>query len=237
MINTTPTTLDPNGHIPTPSLLQAVDLTKTVQTAEQILTIVSGISLEIKQGENVAIMGESGSGKSTLLSLLAGLDSPSTGTIILDGIEISALNEEQKSAQRSRLLGFVFQSFYLIDSLTALDNVRLPLELLGINNAKSKALEWLDKVGLSHRTKHYPHQLSGGEQQRVAIARAFVTAPKIVFADEPTGNLDSRTGQHIIELLLSINQQQGTTLVLVTHDQTLAERCQRIYRLQNGVLV
>lgn len=218
-------------------LLKADALQKAVHTAESVLTIVSGISLEINQGETIAIVGESGSGKSTLLSLLAGLDSPSSGQIWLDGQDITHWSEEQKSQQRSQLLGFVFQSFYLVESLTALDNVRLGLELQGQPNSQAKAIEALQQVGLEHRLQHYPQQLSGGEQQRVAIARAFVTRPKIVFADEPTGNLDSHTGEHIIQLLMDINQQHQTTLVLVTHDNALAQRCHRSYRLHAGRLV
>ena len=187
-------------------------------------------------GERLAIVGRSGSGKSTLLGLLAGLDSPSSGKVLVDGIEISSLDEDGRAAVRGRKMGFVFQSFQLLPSLTALENVMLPLQLAGNDNAQSQAKAALDRVGLSQRMSHYPRQLSGGEQQRVAIARALAPEPAILFADEPTGNLDAATGQQIIELLFSLNTEDGTTLILVTHDNTLAAGCRRRLLLNGGKL-
>jgi putative ABC transport system ATP-binding protein len=213
------------------------DLSKSVMTADGWLHILSAINLIIKSGESMAIVGESGSGKSTLIGLLAGLDTPSSGSITLGGRELTAMNEDGRAAVRNALIGFVFQSFQLLPGLTALENVMLPLELSGDKQAKFLAAALLERVGLSHRLKHTPRQLSGGEQQRVALARAFVTRPAVLFADEPTGNLDSKTGAHIIDLLFELNQEQHTTLILVTHDPALAARCQRTIRLAAGVMV
>lgn len=201
------------------------------------LEILKGITLEIKSGESVAIIGASGSGKSTLLGLLAGLDEASGGRIVIDDIDISALDEDARALFRGQRVGFVFQSFQLLPALTALENVMLPLELQGQDDAREQAQQFLQRVGLGDRVAHYPRQLSGGEQQRVAIARAFATSPAILFADEPTGNLDTVTGAHIIELLFELNREQQTTLVLVTHDQALAQRCERCLRLVAGELV
>ncbi|HJR74336.1 MAG TPA: ABC transporter ATP-binding protein [Luteimonas sp.] len=201
------------------------------------LTILDGIGFSIAQGDTVAIVGASGSGKSTLLSLMAGLDVPSSGSVTLDGQPMSALDEDGRARVRSEKVGFVFQSFQLLPSLTALENVMLPLELRGDADAETPAKAILGKVGLGERLGHYPRQLSGGEQQRVALARAFVTQPSLLFADEPTGNLDTHTGQAIIELLFDMNADAGTTLVLVTHDEHLASRCGRLLRLDSGRLV
>ncbi len=211
-------------------------LGKAVPTSEGTLHILSSVDLIIKPGESIAIVGESGSGKSTLLSLLAGLDTPSSGRVLVNGRDLTKLDEDGRATLRNELVGFVFQSFQLLPSLTALENVMLPLELSGDDNAETAARALLDRVGLSHRLTHTPKQLSGGEQQRVALARAFVTRPAILFADEPTGNLDSKTGAHIIDLLFELNQEQRTTLVLVTHDNSLASRCQRTIRLDAGSL-
>lgn len=194
------------------------------------------LDLAVKHGERIAIVGRSGSGKSTLLGLLAGLDNPTGGKVLIDGTEISSLDEDGRAAVRGRKMGFVFQSFQLLPSLTALENVMLPLQLAGRDDARSLAEAALGRVGLSQRLSHYPKQLSGGEQQRVAIARAFAPGPSILFADEPTGNLDAATGQQIIELLFGLNEQAGTTLVLVTHDNALAGRCQRRLLLSHGKL-
>ncbi|WP_446809644.1 ABC transporter ATP-binding protein [Methylomonas sp. 2BW1-5-20] len=212
-------------------------LGKTVPTSEGILHILSSVNLIIKPGESLAIVGESGSGKSTLLSLLAGLDTPSTGRVVVNGRDLTKLDEDGRALLRNELVGFVFQSFQLLPGLTALENVMLPLELSGDAQAEVAARALLDRVGLSHRLTHTPRQLSGGEQQRVALARAFVTRPAILFADEPTGNLDSKTGAHIIDLLFELNQEQHTTLILVTHDMSLAGRCQRTIRLDAGSMV
>ncbi|MCX7096777.1 MAG: ABC transporter ATP-binding protein [Methylococcales bacterium] len=219
------------------SIIVTEGLGKSVQTSEGKLHILSSIDLIIKSGESIAIIGESGSGKSTLISLLAGLDTPSSGTIRINGKLITDLNEDGRAALRNELIGFVFQSFQLISGLTALENVMLPLELSGDQQAKDKALALLARVGLGHRLRHTPKQLSGGEQQRVALARAFVTKPVILFADEPTGNLDSRTGATIIDLLFELNQENQTTLILVTHDHALAARCQRTLQLDAGRLL
>lgn len=218
-------------------LIVTEKLGKSVQTSDGTLEILSAIDLSINAGESIAIIGESGSGKSTLISLLAGLDTPSTGSITLDGKIITVMNEDGRAAVRNELVGFVFQSFQLLPGLTALENVMLPLELAGDRNAQASATALLDRVGLSHRLSHTPKQLSGGEQQRVALARAFVTEPAILFADEPTGNLDSKTGEHIIELLFELNQENRTTLILVTHDPALAARCQRVIKLEAGHIV
>lgn len=201
------------------------------------LEILKGISLEIKSGESVAIVGASGSGKSTLLGLLAGLDEASGGRVIINDTDLSQLDEDGRALFRGREVGFVFQSFQLLPALTALENVMLPLELKGEANAGEQARHYLQRVELGERMSHYPRQMSGGEQQRVAIARAFAARPGILFADEPTGNLDTRTGGHIIDLLFEINDQEGTTLVLVTHDMALAKRCQRRLVLEAGALV
>ena len=208
-------------------MIKTSHLNKSVKTAEADLEILRGIDLEIKRGETAAIVGTSGSGKSTLLGLLAGLDSPSGGDIYLDDINIVQLDEDERAVLRSQKVGFVFQSFQLLPALTALENVMLPLELAGRDDARIMAEDYLARVGLGERLHHYPRTLSGGEQQRVAIARAFAAKPLILFADEPTGNLDTATGAKIIELLFGLNEEEGTTLVLVTHDNTLADRCQR----------
>ena len=207
------------------SILRANGLVKRVPTAAGELTILDDVGVEVMPGAQLAVVGESGSGKTTLLGILAGLDLPSAGDVWLDGAEITALGEEQRARVRGRSVGFVFQSFQLIDSLTALENVMLPLELRGARNARGGAADFLDRVGLAARTTHYPRQLSGGEQQRVAIARAFASQPKILFADEPTGNLDTRTGARVVDLLFDLNREAATTLVLVTHDAALAARC------------
>ena len=212
-------------------------LGKTVDNGGSPLTILQDISFAVMPGETVAIVGASGSGKSTLLGLLAGLDEPSSGEVRLDGESLNALNEDQRARLRGRLLGFVFQSFQLLPSLTAVENVMLPLELAGADKAGALAREWLERVGLGHRLKHYHKHLSGGEQQRVALARAFAPNPRLVLADEPTGNLDAATGQQIIELMFDLNARQGTTLLLVTHDEAIAARCGRTLRIQSGRLI
>ena len=211
-------------------------LEKTVIARDNSLTILSGLDLQIKSGESVAIVGASGSGKSTLLGILAGLDLPTAGSISLAGKRIDVLDEDQRAKVRGQHTGFVFQSFQLLDNLTALENVMLPLELTGVDNPHERATALLTRVGLEHRLDHYPRQLSGGEQQRVAIARAFAPKPDILFADEPTGNLDEKTGEKIIQLLFEVNRESGTTIVLVTHDMALARRCQRIVKLHGGRL-
>jgi len=212
-------------------------LGKTVDNGGEPLTILQDISFSVMPGETVAIVGASGSGKSTLLGLLAGLDEPSAGGVHLDGVLLNDLDEDQRAALRGRLLGFVFQSFQLLPALSALENVMLPLELAGIAGASATAREWLERVGLGHRLKNYPKHLSGGEQQRVALARAFAPNPQLVLADEPTGNLDAATGQQIIDLMFDLNARQGTTLLLVTHDEAIAARCGRILRIQTGRLL
>ena len=219
------------------TVLEARSLRKEVTSPEGMLTILDDVSLSIVSGETVAIVGASGAGKSTLLALLAGLDEPSAGGVWLEGIELSALDEDGRAAARARHVGFVFQSFHLVPSLTALENVMLPLELAGRRDARAEARVVLGQVGLEARLGHYPRQLSGGEQQRVAIARAFVTKPSVLFADEPTGNLDTATGARIIELLFNLNAANGTTLVLVTHDRAIATRCDRIIEMDAGRLV
>lgn len=218
-------------------ILRAEHLSKRVETADHQLTILEDVSLSISQGESVAIVGPSGAGKSTLLGLLAGLDTPSEGDIWLAGKQITAMDEEGRAATRAEHVGFVFQTFQLLSSLTALENVALPMELAGHKQARDRAVEYLDKVGLAERLTHYPKQLSGGEQQRVAIARAFACLPKILFADEPTGNLDQATGLKVSDLLFELNQQSDATLILVTHEQRLAERCNRILVIDDGKLV
>ena len=217
--------------------MRAEGLTKQVATPDHVLTIVKDATLEVRAGEAVAILGASGSGKSTLLGLLAGLDVPSAGRVWIDGEALFALNEDGRARLRGRMVGFVFQSFQLLPALTALENVMLPLELAGGTDAGPRARAVLERVGLAERLGHYPRQLSGGEQQRVAVARAFVTEPKLLFADEPTGNLDSATGEHVIDLLFEMNRERGTTLVLVTHDEALAGRCDRRLRITAGELV
>jgi len=207
-----------------------------VDTSEGQLTILKGIDLEIKKSESVAIVGTSGSGKTTLLSLLAGLDTPTRGRVFLGPHEITALDEEHRARVRGEMVGFVFQTFQLLGSLTALENVMLPAELKGDGEAANKARELLRRVELDHRAHHYPRQLSGGEQQRVAIARAFASSAEILFADEPTGNLDTATGAHIIDLIFDLNKEFGTTLVLVTHDSRLADRCDRSLQLVSGMI-
>ena len=219
------------------NIIQVNGLSKVVSTFEGELSILSDISFNVKHGESVAVVGTSGSGKSTLLSLLAGLDTASSGEVMLDGEPLHKLDEEARAALRAAKVGFVFQSFMLVQSLTALENVMLPAELAGEHDAKEPALALLEKVGLSHRIDHYPSQLSGGEQQRVAIARAFVGSPKILFADEPSANLDSKNGHMIEALLFDLNKQNGTTLILVTHDEALAQKCERIIQIEAGELV
>ncbi|PKG66306.1 MULTISPECIES: ABC transporter ATP-binding protein [Pseudoalteromonas] len=219
------------------NIIQVNGLSKVVSTFEGELPILSDISFNVKHGESVAIVGTSGSGKSTLLSLLAGLDTASSGEIFLDGEPLHNLDEEERAALRAAKIGFVFQSFMLVQSLTALENVMLPAELAGESDAKEQAIALLEKVGLSHRIDHYPSQLSGGEQQRVAIARAFIGTPKILFADEPSANLDSKNGKMIESLLFDLNTQHGTTLILVTHDEGLAQKCEHTIQIEAGLLV
>ena len=219
------------------SILTARNLSKVVPSTEGELTILHDLSLELVSGGSLAIVGSSGSGKSTLLGLLAGLDLPSSGSVVLAGNDLASLDEDQRARVRAEHVGFVFQSFQLLDSLNALENVMLPLELEGHADARQRARTLLDRVGLGQRLTHYPRQLSGGEQQRVAIARAFAAEPAVLFADEPTGNLDSHTGERISDLLFELNKERGTTLVLVTHDERLAHRCGRLIRLEAGHLV
>ena len=215
-------------------IVQAISLTKHVRSSDTQLTILQDINLEVSIGEAVSIVGASGSGKSTLLGLLAGLDIPSSGKVYLNGEDIFSLSEDDRAELRSRVLGFVFQSFQLLPVLTAIENVMLPLELSGESNAHKVALELLGRVGLEARLNHYPKQLSGGEQQRVAIARAYVTHPILLLADEPTGNLDSSTGTQIIELMFELNREKNTTLILVTHDEAISSRCTRQIKLVGG---
>ena len=221
-----------------PIVLEAQHIAKIVASpegsSEGPLTILADVSLAVRAGESLAIVGASGAGKSTLLALLAGLDSPSTGRVLLAGNDLTALDEDGRAAVRGRHVGFVFQSFHLVPALTAIENVMLPLELVGRADARAVAGQVLVQVGLGARMAHYPKQLSGGEQQRVAIARAFVTRPAVLFADEPTGNLDTATGQKITDLLFELNRSTGSTLILVTHDRTLAGRCNRILELDAG---
>lgn len=222
---------------PSGPVLEAIDVSKSVSGPEGTLEILRGVSLAVRAGESFAIVGASGSGKTTLLGLLAGLDLPSGGHVRLDGQALETIDEEARADLRRRLVGFVFQSFHLLPALTAEENVMLPLELEGVRDARAKAREALDAVGLGPRRRHYPAQLSGGEQQRVAIARAFVHSPRVLFADEPTGNLDQRTGRHVADLLFALNRDRQTTLVLVTHDAALAARCQRRIELAEGRVV
>jgi putative ABC transport system ATP-binding protein len=218
-------------------IVRARGLTKQVDTGRSLLTILQDVSLEIAPGEAVAILGASGSGKTTLLGLLAGLDLPSAGAVTIDGVDLATLDEDGRARVRRRMVGFVFQSFQLLPALTALENVMLPLELAGSAAARASAAALLARVGLGERMDHYPRQLSGGEQQRVAIARAFAGAPRLLFADEPTGNLDSTTGEEVIDLMFDLNREQRTTLLLVTHDERLAGRCGRRLRLAAGRMV
>ena len=218
-------------------IVRAMGLSKQVETGSSRLTILDNVSFDIVDGEAVAILGASGSGKSTLLGLLAGLDTPSAGSVSMAGVDLFALDEDGRAALRSQLVGFVFQSFQLLPALTALENVMLPLELAGVPGASATAQAILERVGLGARVQHYPKQLSGGEQQRVAIARAFVRTPRLLFADEPTGNLDSATGAQIIDLMFELNRERHTTLILVTHDEAISRRCGRALRLAAGRLV
>jgi putative ABC transport system ATP-binding protein len=218
------------------AIIDAQDVCKSLSLADQSLDILIRLNLKVQAGESLAIVGKSGSGKSTLLSLLAGLDSVSSGHIFLQGKDLSVMDEDGRAAVRKDHVGFIFQNFQLLPHLSALDNVMLPLELNFSRDARSKAIDWLQKVGLKDRLNHQPNQLSGGEQQRVAIARAFACEPDILFADEPTGNLDEHTGQTIIDLLFELNTQQNITLILVTHDDDLAQQCERQVHLEDGVL-
>jgi len=232
-MNTNP---KPSAQAPTirNRVLQAENLCKQVSSPEGTLTIVDEVSLDILAGESVAVTGPSGAGKSTLLALLAGLDVPTRGRVLLEGQDLTQLDEDGRARLRAQRVGFVFQSFHLIPALTALENVMLPLELAGRRDARRAAAETLQRVGLKERTGHYPRQLSGGEQQRVALARAFVTQPAVLFADEPTGNLDTVTGARVGELLFELNANAHTTLVLVTHDRELAARCARMVKMEAG---
>jgi putative ABC transport system ATP-binding protein len=218
-------------------MLVARDLSKEYRSGENTLAVLRDVSFSIPQGAFVAIIGPSGSGKTTLLGLLAGLDTPSRGQVLLDNEDITAMSEDERARLRGEKVGFVFQSFQLISTLTALENVRVPLELRGESGADARARDLLGRVGLADRLDHFPTQLSGGEQQRVAIARAFVHGPRVLFADEPTGNLDQRTGHHISDLLFALNHDHRTTLVLVTHDAGLAARCDRRIELEEGRVV
>lgn len=223
------------------TVLKIVSLTKQVNNLnldhQEPLVILDNINFSITSGETIAVVGPSGSGKSTLLGLLAGLDTPTKGTVYIDEQDIFQLDEDGRASLRAQKLGFVFQSFQLLPALTTLENVMLPMEIIGAANAEQSALNVLQRVGLQERLQHYPYQLSGGEQQRVAIARAFAPKPKILLADEPTGNLDTRTGKQTIDLLFELNQEQGTTLVLVTHDHALAEKCSRVLEIEAGRLL
>ena len=225
--------LDSNNNQP---ILQAKGLGMRFDAAEGPISLFENLDLSIDAGDSWAILGTSGSGKSTLLGLLAGLDLPSAGQVLLSGEDLTALNEDERAARRQGHVGFVFQAFHLLPGLTALENVMLPLELAGQPRAAERARETLERVGLAARVRHYPSQLSGGEQQRVALARAFIAAPAVLFADEPTGNLDHKTGEQVIDLLFDLNRQHGTTLILVTHDQSVAERCQHVRYLRDGLL-
>jgi putative ABC transport system ATP-binding protein len=218
-------------------VLRAERLTKKVSSPEGELTILDDVTFDVARGSTAAIVGPSGAGKSTLLALLAGLDEPTSGRVWLNGAELTALDEDGRAGVRNREVGFVFQSFHLLPSLTAIENVMLPLELSGTPGAVTRARQALSQVGLDQRLRHYPKQLSGGEKQRVAIARAFVTSPSLLFADEPTGNLDNKTGARILSLLFELNEAAGTTLVLVTHDLDAARRCDRLIELEGGRLV
>jgi len=225
-----------SGNPDTEAIIQVEGLGKQVVSPEGPLVILDALDFRIAKGESVAVVGASGSGKSTLLGLLAGLDTPSNGRVWLAGVDLNRLDEDGRALLRAQRVGFVFQSFQLLTGLTALENVLLPLELAGQSDARRQALELLERVGLQARARHYPTQLSGGEQQRVAIARAFAGNPDVLFADEPTGNLDQKTGHRIIELLFTLNREQGTTLILVTHDMELAGYCDRMLELDDGRL-
>ncbi len=227
----------PNGANPQTAVLEARSLTMQFEAPEGRISLFEDLNLSIAPGDSLAILGTSGSGKSTLLGLLAGLDLPTGGGVTLDGADLNALDEDARARQRAGRVGFVFQAFHLLPGLTALENVMLPAEIAGDSRARTQAREALERVGLAHRTAHYPAQLSGGEQQRVALARAFLGEPMILFADEPTGNLDHQTGEQIIDLLFALNRDHGTTLVLVTHDRAVAGRCQRVAYLREGRLV
>ncbi len=218
-------------------MLAVRNLTKEYRSGGGALAVLRNVTFDIAAGETVAIVGPSGSGKTTLLGLLAGLDTPTTGAVLLDGNDLSTLDEDARARLRGDKVGFVFQSFQLVPTLTALENVQVPLELRGIRDSDARAKDLLDRVGLGSRTHHFPTQLSGGEQQRVAIARAFVNRPRVLFADEPTGNLDGATGERIVGLLEQLNREDGTTIVLVTHDQSLAKRLGRSIRLADGVII
>jgi len=218
-------------------MLEVRELTKSYRSGNDTLTVVKDISFSLRAGASCAIVGPSGSGKTTLIGLCAGLDLPSAGEVLLDGVSLGALDEDGRARARNDIVGFVFQTFQLLPTLTALENVMVPLELRGGNHARDQAVDLLKRVGLGERLTHYPAQLSGGEQQRVALARAFINRPKILFADEPTGNLDSETGKLVIDNLFALNAEAGTTLVLVTHDLELAKRAQRIIRLKGGAVV
>jgi putative ABC transport system ATP-binding protein len=228
---------NPSARGSRPPAIEVAGLSKRVADASGELTILQNIDFTVQPAETLALVGASGSGKSTLLGLLAGLDTPSTGKVVLDGIDIFALDEDGRAAFRKERLGFVFQSFQLLAHLNALENVMLPLELRGDDDAKEKAGAMLERVGLSSRLKHYPKYLSGGEQQRVALARAFVTEPPLLFADEPTGSLDATTGEAVIQLMFELNREHGSTLVLVTHDQSIAARCGRTLTIAAGQIV
>lgn len=217
-------------------ILHLQNLSKTYQSAGRTLTVLDNVNFSITEGSTVAIVGPSGSGKTTLLGLCAGLDRASTGQVELNGIPLDSLTEDQRAQVRNQHVGFIFQNFQLLPTLTALENVMVPLELRGEKNIRSRAMELLDRVGLSHRYDHYPTQLSGGEQQRVSLARAFSNQPKILFADEPTGNLDTETSEKVVKLIFDLNREAGTTLVLVTHDLELAAKTQRIIRIKGGVI-
>tara|TARA_R110000737_G_scaffold1951_1_gene5677 strand:+ start:2786 stop:3571 length:786 start_codon:yes stop_codon:yes gene_type:complete len=223
-------------HVNSESILSVTNLTKSVQVEDKTLVLLQALNLTVTAGESIAIVGSSGSGKTTLLSILAGLDLPSSGEVYLKNQPLHQFNEEQRSQVRAQHVGFIFQQFLLINSLTALENVMLPAELANLPDAQARGEALLAQVGLADRLEHYPSQLSGGEQQRVAIARAFIAQPDILFADEPTGNLDSKTGQHITDLIFDLNAKEGTTLVLVTHDAKLAARCQRQVEMDSGIL-
>lgn len=219
------------------NILSVENVTKTFKSGSRELTVLENISFDVEAGSSVAIVGPSGSGKTTLLGLCAGLDVTTSGTVTLTGIKLKALDEDDRAFVRNQKVGFIFQNFQLLPTLTALENVTVPLELRGEKNVKNKAIELLERVGLGDRIDHYPSQLSGGEQQRVAMARAFITSPKILFADEPTGNLDEETAQKVTDLLFNINKEEGTTLVLVTHNLELAQNTNRILQLKGGHLV
>lgn len=234
--NTNQTVPQPSQQATRETMILATNLCKSVGSGDHVLHILRDLQLQIQAGERVAIVGSSGSGKSTLLGILAGLDVPSSGLVSVQGNAFSTLDEDARAAVRGQTMGFVFQSFQLLPTMTALENVMIPMQLNGHPTPLQTAQESLAKVGLSERMQHYPKQLSGGEQQRVAIARAFAAQPAVLFADEPTGNLDAANGEKIIELLFKLNQESSTTLVLVTHDATLAQRCDRVLTLQNGQL-